>query len=768
MADSPRLRSSFLLPTILGLLSIGQAFSQNVVPVLDEPVQAGRVAPTIPGGRALLFPLTASDADGDRLTYTVKSSNPRILARVKTGNPFLKFTVNHAGGGPGDPAFSGDLVFMLLRDWTPITSGFIGGFAQSGYYDGTIFHRLTSLGGGATGFIFQGGDPLGTGLGGPGWKFDNELDPALIFVGRGQLAMANTGTNAQVFNGIAFGDFADSNGSQFFITDGQPRHLDFKHTIFAQLVRGWELMPLLRATQTTDSKPNLDVALTAASVVPTSGANNTDAVLVLSAIGAGTATITVTVDDRRGGKATKTFTVTAVKETVNAPPFIRKIPPLVTLKDTVVFFDIESTDLEHNYMDARHFVLQGFPSGGATSSGNRAGLRPAAGDDGLVSMGFDVAQYNVGTQAFAADRLATNAFIGVGDRIAVGERVTIEGEPGVAFTGVAGKIRDFDPAAVPGDFTATINWGDGTPLDPGTLGRDVASAGAGLLTVSGTHTYARAGVYPVVVNFSGNKGVVGVARGQAIIAATAIRAAGEALEITGATVKSRVVATFSDTASTSVPAVPGDYSALVDWGDGAVSDGIVARGAGGRFIVRGTHAYRDAERYAIQVRIHRKTDPPGVNDAWAWTSVALDFKATAHLPPFPKPNLLAYWNPALSRNTAGTSLGGSLGFINSGNRTLPLARLRYWLSADATLEKTGVARDTQLRVLIAGNTRYVSELSLAKFAAGRSINPVPLTIQLPAGDNGAGKYLLTELGYSDPLTDVEAIDKVIVTGPLAP
>ncbi|MCB9745723.1 MAG: peptidylprolyl isomerase [Alphaproteobacteria bacterium] len=79
-------------------------------------------------------------------------------------------------------------------------------------YDGTIFHRVIP------GFMVQGGDPLGNGRGGPGYKFEDEIDPTLKFDKPGLLAMANSGPN--------------TNGSQFFITDSTPSHLNGKHTIF--------------------------------------------------------------------------------------------------------------------------------------------------------------------------------------------------------------------------------------------------------------------------------------------------------------------------------------------------------------------------------------------------------------------------------------------------------------------------------------------------------------------------------------------------------
>ncbi len=79
-------------------------------------------------------------------------------------------------------------------------------------YDGTIFHRVIP------GFMIQGGDPLGKGTGGPGYKFQDEVDAGLTFDKPGLLAMANAGPG--------------TNGSQFFITLGEPGHLNGKHTIF--------------------------------------------------------------------------------------------------------------------------------------------------------------------------------------------------------------------------------------------------------------------------------------------------------------------------------------------------------------------------------------------------------------------------------------------------------------------------------------------------------------------------------------------------------
>lgn len=99
------------------------------------------------------------------------------------------------------------------------------------YYDGLIFHRIIS------GFMIQGGDPTGTGTGGPGYRFADEIAPRLSFTKAGILAMANAGPN--------------TNGSQFFVTLAPTEFLNGKHTIFGEVVDGMNVVEKIGGVKTT-------------------------------------------------------------------------------------------------------------------------------------------------------------------------------------------------------------------------------------------------------------------------------------------------------------------------------------------------------------------------------------------------------------------------------------------------------------------------------------------------------------------------------------
>jgi cyclophilin family peptidyl-prolyl cis-trans isomerase len=768
------------LPLLISAL-LGTSMSVcSAPPVIDPPVppadEAQRVEPLVPVGKTLLFPITASDADGDVLSYKVTSSNPSIMVRAKTGNPKLTMTVSHAGGAATDPPYAGTMEFMLFNDWLPVSSGFVGGMAQAGFYDNVIFHRLADLGGGegTTGFIFQGGDPLGTGGGGPGmtandpqtaWKFQNEFHIGTLFTGRGQLAMANAGT----LTGYSLGsggtlivpDYLDTNGSQFFITDGQPRHLDYKHNIFGQMLRGWELLPKLSATKTTSARPDQNVTITAANVVP----NETDTVLVISAKAAGTALIKVTATDRSGATATRSFTVRAFRDTVNNNPFFYRNTGKATGVDIPAVFRLGIVDLEFDYLDVQHSMLPLSASIGPkgsllASSGFTVQMQPNAGYTGLINMGLSVRQFDVTGGGFGQIADYTNAYVGAGEEAARPEGARIDAQPGLPLVNVvAGKIHDMDTTGAPGNFTAKINWGDGTPLSVATLVRDTSMPGSNTMLALGGHTYAKPGRYPVVVEFFGDRGLRVSSQGDACVTSAPLRAHGLELTLNSARVVNRVLATFADTA----PAEASAYSAWIDWGDGGVSRGSISLDREtGQYLVRGTHGYIDSEPFTVRVRVH-KANQPAATDAFAWSTLTPQFAAIRHLPPFPHGKFTIAWNSGPNKSTSGTpgpgyqvTLNGTFVIINTGNMNIPASKLRFWLSSDPVLNTTGFQRDKPVPV------NGQPELSIIPFPAGAG-GSGSFVLTLPPGESGGRKYLLSESVYSNPVVDGDGSDKVMVT-----
>ncbi|HOT91568.1 MAG TPA: peptidylprolyl isomerase [Anaerolineae bacterium] len=116
----------------------------------------------------------------------------------------------------------GDIVVQLFADKAPKTVNNFVFLAREGFYDNTTFHRVIPD------FMAQGGDPTGTGRGGPGYRFEDEFDPTLKHDGPGVLSMANAGPN--------------TNGSQFFITFVETPWLDGRHTVFGKVVAGLDVL----------------------------------------------------------------------------------------------------------------------------------------------------------------------------------------------------------------------------------------------------------------------------------------------------------------------------------------------------------------------------------------------------------------------------------------------------------------------------------------------------------------------------------------------
>ncbi|MDR2079021.1 MAG: peptidylprolyl isomerase, partial [Treponema sp.] len=191
----------------------------------------------------------------------------RMLTRLSIGSVFLAiFVAGTAACGPsgdtgtrtsseasrgtsgvsgeesnlGDGVFArirtnrGDIVLRLEYQQTPLTvcnfvalaEGKMSAAGGKPFYDGLVFHRVIAD------FMIQGGDPQGTGAGGPGYRFPDEIVASLKHDGPGVLSMANAGP--------------DTNGSQFFITHKETPWLDGKHTVFGKVVQGQDVVNAIR------------------------------------------------------------------------------------------------------------------------------------------------------------------------------------------------------------------------------------------------------------------------------------------------------------------------------------------------------------------------------------------------------------------------------------------------------------------------------------------------------------------------------------------
>lgn len=142
----------------------------------------------------------------------------------------------------------GEFVAEMFEDKAPITTGNFISLAEKKFYDGIIFHRVIE------GFMIQGGDPTGTGMGGPGYKISDEFGAGLSHDDEGYLSMANAGPN--------------TGGSQFFITLAPTPWLNGHHAIFGRIVEGMDIVRKIGVVKTDfRDRPVEQVVMEAVEVV---------------------------------------------------------------------------------------------------------------------------------------------------------------------------------------------------------------------------------------------------------------------------------------------------------------------------------------------------------------------------------------------------------------------------------------------------------------------------------------------------------------------
>jgi hypothetical protein len=252
-------------------------------------------------------------------------------------------------------------------------------------------------------------------------------------------------------------------------------------------------------------------------------------------------------------------------------------------------------------------------------------------DEGKFSVTVTI-HHDVSPAVMVTDLLlATEADV-LGD----GPTTPVVTQEGAAFSGHVAVFTDTNLANVAGDFAATIDWGDGSPTDTGTV-----SGGNGLFTVNGNHTYAEENVYNLKVTLvDTDDDGSGLATAKHTVNSVAVVTEVPIVPVGGFTVTategtastSQPVATFTDPAGAEALS---SYSADIAWGDGSTTPGIITfagNSGSGTFTVSGSHNYADEGQFSLTVTIHHEMAPPVVVNSTARVSEA-DVLASAPAQP---------------------------------------------------------------------------------------------------------------------------------------
>jgi cyclophilin family peptidyl-prolyl cis-trans isomerase len=488
------IKGQVIFRCVLATLSL--ALSAFAAPIID-PI--GNIS--IPAGKSLIIPVTATSPNGRPLTFMATSSMNGIAVIMHTNNPFWKMSVVQAApsnapgvsqtpfrGGFETVTNIGDMTFMLFRDIAPHTIDVIQGLTASGLYtSNTIFHRVIA------GFMIQGGDPMTNGTGGPVFRYDDEWNPQAIFSGNGQLALANSGK--------------DTDGSQFFVTVAPYRSGDFGYTIFGQLLRGFNVLSNINNTAVdANSRPLSDEIITRASFVP----DNFDTVLTLigTNLNGVAGTIRVIADDGAGGRATNSFIVTTVTDGVMEQAFIYPNNPN-TVTNLVAPVNVPLTNFisATNLQDTANYWFDYWGDSNSTNSTINATngeliVKPNLNFIGSTSHFVIVStnsQWNVYYYYYGINgvppydlQLYTFAF---GDTPVSALATNFTALALTSFTNqLMATFTNGVPNSNPTNFTAFINWGDNS-TNSGVINTNLLNQ----KEVLGAHTYTNAGTYPVYV-----------------------------------------------------------------------------------------------------------------------------------------------------------------------------------------------------------------------------------------------------------------------------
>jgi len=285
------------------------------IPEADGPFIASLPDETLLIGSPLHVSLDGYDPKGGPLTYTVTTNNADVTAEVLAGNRSARMSV----------AGYGDMVFELFEQRASRATDQFTTLAENDFYEDIIFHRVINN------FVIQGGDPTGTGTGGSALgPFDDHFHADLQHNRTGLLSYAKSSD--------------DTNDSQFFITEGATRHLDFNHSIFGVMTEGEANRDAISNTALSGSTPVNDVVIESVEIFD----DTENAVLMLKAAPGttGPVTVTVTVTDQDGNTFDRIFEVDVQEDTSNSPPFLGDIAPVTIAKNTTAQIQLTATDVE--------------------------------------------------------------------------------------------------------------------------------------------------------------------------------------------------------------------------------------------------------------------------------------------------------------------------------------------------------------------------------------------------------------------------------------
>ena len=237
---------------------------------------------------------------------------------------------------------------------------------------------------------------------------------------------------------------------------------------------------------------------------------------------------------------------------------------------------------------------------GTTTTGTVSGANGSftvAGGHSYADEGTDTLTVTV-TRTADGTQIAPSGTITVADAALTAGGTTVSGTEGAAISSATvATFTDANPNAMVGDFTATIDWGDGTS----TAGTVVVQSGGGF-AVDGGHTYADEGQFKIGVTIDDVGASKTSATSNANIADAALTASGTTVSATkGVAISGETVATFTDA---NAEATGSDFSATINWGDGTSTTGTIVAQSGGGFAVDGTHTYADGGQFNIGVSIH--------------------------------------------------------------------------------------------------------------------------------------------------------------------